>query len=295
MMPPRRILAAVDFSDACRVTLDFAARLARHGGAELHLLHAEDSGLADAAMRLGVDLVPEIREETARFAISAVGVEEAAPRVHVVIGQAVDAICDIAWRERADLIVISARNRPRGLHGGIGPVTEGVIRHAATSTCVVPEEWRPPCPAGSDLAGLGPVVAAVDDREPSLTAVAAAARLARLLGGALEIVHVVPDLAVQPRWEALAHDAIARRRCEVNREIQAHLRGLRCSGLPTLTITVGDVAERLAESAAPGPSRAPMLVMGRRVPGHRDNSPGSTASRVLALAHVPVLVQVQGD
>jgi nucleotide-binding universal stress UspA family protein len=295
MIPPRRILATVDFSDASRVSLDFAARFARHCGAELHVLHAEDSGLADAAMRLGVDLVPEIREETARFVLSAAGVAEAAPRVHVVIGQAVDAICDIAWRERADLIVISARNRPRGLHRGIGPVTDGVIRHAAIPTCVVPDDWRPPCRAGSDLTGLGPVVAAVDDREPSLPAVAAAAHLARRLGVALEVVHVVPDIPVQPRWESLAHDAVARRRCAVEREIQAHLRGLRLPDLPPLTITVGDIAERLAASVAPGNGREPMLVMGRRVPGHRDNSPGSTASRVLALARVPVLIQLPAE
>jgi nucleotide-binding universal stress UspA family protein len=294
MMPPERILAAVDFSDASRVSLDFAARLARHCGAELHLLHVEDSGLADAAMRLGVDLVPETREEAARFARSA-GVDDAAPCRHVVIGPAIDAICDIAWRERADLIVISARSRPRGLHGGIGSVTEGVIRHAAIPTCVVPEDWRPPCRAGRDLTGLAPVVAAVDDREPSLTAVAAAAHLARLLGVALEVVHVVPDIPVPPRWEGLAHDAVARRRGAVEREIQAHLRGLRCPGLPPLTITVGDVAERLAESVAPGPGREPMLVMGRHVPGHRDNPPGSIASRVLALAHVPVLIQLPAD
>jgi hypothetical protein len=49
MIPPRTILTAVDFSDASRVALIFAARLAAHCGAALHLLHAEEPLLLAAA------------------------------------------------------------------------------------------------------------------------------------------------------------------------------------------------------------------------------------------------------
>lgn len=38
MFPPRTVLAAVDLSEASRVALTFAARLARHVGAELHVI-----------------------------------------------------------------------------------------------------------------------------------------------------------------------------------------------------------------------------------------------------------------
>ena len=48
MIPPRTILAAIDFSDASTTALVFAARLARHCQARLHVLHVPSG-------RLGVD------------------------------------------------------------------------------------------------------------------------------------------------------------------------------------------------------------------------------------------------
>ena len=42
MFPPHRVLAAIDFSEASRVALRMAARLAAHCDSELHVLYAED-------------------------------------------------------------------------------------------------------------------------------------------------------------------------------------------------------------------------------------------------------------
>jgi nucleotide-binding universal stress UspA family protein len=55
MMPPRAIVAAVSFSESSRVALVLAARLARHCGAELHVLHVEDPLLDAAARHEGID------------------------------------------------------------------------------------------------------------------------------------------------------------------------------------------------------------------------------------------------
>jgi len=52
MILPRTILAAVDFSDASRAALVLAARLARHCGSDLHVVHAEHP-LLDAAAQHG--------------------------------------------------------------------------------------------------------------------------------------------------------------------------------------------------------------------------------------------------
>ena len=66
-MPPRSILAAVDFSEPSRVALEFATRLANQCQATLHVLHVEDP-LPAAAARVGhVDLLRETREGLARF------------------------------------------------------------------------------------------------------------------------------------------------------------------------------------------------------------------------------------
>jgi nucleotide-binding universal stress UspA family protein len=291
MIPPRRILAAVDFSDPSGVALAFAARLARHCRAELHVLYAEDPRLAAAAERKGRDLVGEIEEELRLFARSAAG---DAPALHVATGAPVETICNIAWRERADLIVIGLRGMSRS--GDVfGSVTEGVLRQGALPVCAVPDGWHPPVPLGDDLAGVGPIVTAVDNGEPALMAVAAAARLASALGTSLELVHVVPDLRVPHRWQAHADDAIAECVRLAEPEITAHVSGLGLVPRPRLTIQVGRIAERLAAAAAAAPGRSPMLVMGRRTARHTDGAPASIAARVLAIASVPVLMHVQGD
>ena len=48
-IPPRRILAATDFSEGSRVALTFAGRMAKQCHGTLHVLHAEDPLLSAAA------------------------------------------------------------------------------------------------------------------------------------------------------------------------------------------------------------------------------------------------------
>ena len=67
MIPPRTVLAAVDFSDSSRVALVFAGRLATHCGATLHVLYDGDYLLVAAAASRGVDLVKETRDELDLF------------------------------------------------------------------------------------------------------------------------------------------------------------------------------------------------------------------------------------
>jgi nucleotide-binding universal stress UspA family protein len=294
MIPPRRILAAIDFSDSSWAALAFAARLARHCRAELHVLHAEDPQLAEAASARGADLLSEVHEELHGF-VASVDRASTVAQYHVVVGTAVDAVCDIALRERVDLVVIGVRGMSRTATALPGSTTDGVLRNSEVSMCVVPGAWRPPQPGRDDLMGIGPVVVAVDERAPSLTAAGGGARLAKVLGTSLELVHVVQDLPVLHRWEMHARAAIASRLRQVEPEIRAHVHGLGLDTPPSLAIQVGDVVERLTEAAAPQPGRAPMLVMGRRSPGHRDNAPGATALRVLTTAHVPVLIQLHEE
>src|SRR5262245_64083256 len=67
MLPPRAILAAVDFSESSRIALMLAARLAQQCGAALHVLHAEDPLLVAAAAETNFDLTSDTREELSRF------------------------------------------------------------------------------------------------------------------------------------------------------------------------------------------------------------------------------------
>src|SRR5688572_1490551 len=170
MPPPRTVLAAVDFSESSRAALTFAARLAKHAGARLHVVHAQDPLLANAARAAGVDIDAETRAELTAFMQSAAPAGDWSPFQEVADGPAVTVLCDTADRVNADVIVV-------GTHGmsGVGRVlfgstTEGVIRRADHSVLVVPDSWTPPRPEQNDLAGVGPVVVAV---EPTPAAFAA--------------------------------------------------------------------------------------------------------------------------
>ena len=56
MLPPARILAACDFSEASVKALAYAARLSRLFGAELDVLHVIEPLLAATAAEQGIDL-----------------------------------------------------------------------------------------------------------------------------------------------------------------------------------------------------------------------------------------------
>src|SRR4029453_902002 len=92
MMPPRAILAAVSFSESSRVALVLAARLARHCGAELHVLSVEDPLLDAAARYEGIDLAAETYAELQRFVAGAWPAAQCSPQTHVLAGAAVDVI-----------------------------------------------------------------------------------------------------------------------------------------------------------------------------------------------------------
>ena len=294
MFPPRVILAAIDFSEPARVALRYAARLATQCDAELHVLHAEDPFLAGAARAAEVDLARETREELTQFVQSAAPAGNRAPRYHVVGGSSVEVICDIAERERADLIVA-------GMHGmsGVerlmfGSTTEGVLRKAGTSVLVVPHTWAPPRADRTDLTGTGPVVVGIEPTIPALSAARAACTLAAVLDTSVEAVHIVPDLPVPARWMAHAEAAVAERVRAARTELASALDCIGAGEVPvTLHVESGHIAERLADIVRRSPGSHPLLVLGRRATGALRYPPGRAAYRVLTLVDVPVLMYLE--
>src|SRR5436190_17194006 len=106
MIPPRVILAAVNFSDTAWVALVFAARLAQHCGAELHVLYAEHPLLDAAADHAGIRLGRNTHDELQRFIVGAWPAAQCSPVSHVIAGAPVDVILDVAHQHHADLVVV---------------------------------------------------------------------------------------------------------------------------------------------------------------------------------------------
>jgi nucleotide-binding universal stress UspA family protein len=295
MTVSRAILVGVDFSPPSRVALEFAARLARQRGAELHVLHAEDPLLNAAARHHGIDLSAETRSELEKFVATAPPAAACRPHLHVVTGRAVEVLCRAATDRRIEVIVVGSHGMSGPTRLVFGSTTEGVLRNADRSVFVVPAEWEPPRPDALDLQHAGPVIAAVDFSEESLAAAAAAAELARALKTSLEAVHVVAARPVPARWQRYADAATAERRDAAGRDLAAAMAGITTDVPTRVRVETGAVPQALAGAAARAAGRHPILVLGRRPPGERGAAPGATAYRVLALTSAPVLLHVPGD
>jgi nucleotide-binding universal stress UspA family protein len=288
MMPPRAILAAVSFSESSRVALVLAARLARHCGAELHVLYVEDPLLDTAARYERIDLAAETYAELQRFVAGAWPAAQCSPQTHVLAGAAVDVILDVARQHHVDLVVVDSGRMSSVERLVFGSTTERLLRRADVSVLVAPAEWTRPQPDASDLSDLGPLVAVVDlsDRH-SVPATKAACDLASALGTSVEIVHVVPDRGAS-RGNSIAAETMA----VAGSELEPLIRELACPVSIEMRGEPRAVAHRLAEAAGPGGNRAPILVLGKTPPSSNGGWAGAIVNRVLSSGTVPILLYV---
>ena len=241
MIPPTRILAAVDFSEASRTAYACAARLAHQCNAQLDILYVEDAFLATAAHTRGVDLREEALEELRRFCSAHCPRTSCAPHHHVIVGDAVDTILAIAQRESASLIVVGARGMSGAERLVFGSTTEGLLRQANVSVLVVPDSWKPPRPEVPDLTGTGPIIAGIDMTCPSIEAGVAAARMARLLKTEVVLLHVVPELRVPERWRTHADTALRERIGQSRRDLECFVKGMETVAPLRLQVESGSI------------------------------------------------------
>jgi nucleotide-binding universal stress UspA family protein len=287
MLPPTRVLAAVDFSRPAGVALDFASRLACQVGADLHLVHVPPMSAGATSVR-GADFAGEMYEDLRSFAAGVPAVLGREPRFHVVVGHPARVIRDIAHRESCDLIVVGTHGLSSDPVEVLGSTTEELLREGGTSVLVVPEAWTPPSPHRDDLTGVGPIIAGLDFTCPSIDAATAAARLASRLRTRLIVVHALtpPETSADRPGDA---EARARQQCaEAARRLEPVLAALREMTALDLRIERGGIATTLARAARAEPHG--LLVLGRPVRGRSSGPPGAVASRVLMHIHVPLLV-----
>ena len=193
MIPPRLILAPVDFSECSRVSLAFAARLAQQCGAALHVLHAESPLLEAAARSRAIDLATQADTELRAFMASTYPAASGLALYRVVSGSPVSAICEAAAAHRADLIVMGPHGLSRLARAVLGSTTEGVLLRTSTDVMVVPPSWTAPAADVPGLSGIGPVVVGVRDVATARPAVETGKALAGALGTHVEAVRVVGE------------------------------------------------------------------------------------------------------
>ena len=292
MIPPTRVLAAVDFSETSRVALTMAARLARQCRAELLVLHVEDPLLAAAAEARGLDIAAETRREIDAFITSAWPASECRPRMQVITGPPVGIIMNIAERERADVVVAGTHGASGAERLFFGSTTEGLIRRSQVPILAVPPTWTPAHPELPDLFETGPLVVGIDFTVPSIEAAGAACRLAAAWGTSVEALHVVRPLSALRRWQSPAHDAVCKQAAAARAELARVIQALDSPVHVHLSVEIGDIAETLVNAASSDDHRRALIVLGRRVGDKGLTEPCAIANRVLTPARVPVLVYV---
>jgi nucleotide-binding universal stress UspA family protein len=216
------VLCPVDFSDASRGALRYAAAIAEHFYAVLTVLSVNDSAVNDLAVFVDSTfskrrpLVEELQLETAN----------GLPPVEIL---------RVANERQADVIVMSTH----GLHGPrtmLGSVTERVLRETAVPVIVTPATDAGPSSVEEWTRSLRRVLVPVDLSPWTPQQVAIGRGIAEALDLELLFLHVLGDtdcdrrLAAHAQLDHLIH------------ETPASLR-------PALTLAVGEPAAQIARVA----------------------------------------------
>lgn len=290
MIPPLRVLAAVDFSESSRSALACAARLAEQSAAELHVLHVPHPLLSGATDVHGTSLNAQMRQALFDFALSTPGASMSTPRHHVVCGHAPSVIRDVAHRESCDVVVVGAH----GLSGDdlfpCGATTEALLRDVDFPLLVVADTWAPVSAGSKGLAGTGPVIAGIDFTCPSIAAATAGAHLAESLQTGLLLIHVIAPLQAPAPWRAEVDAVVQHQLAEAAERMTQLEPALRAKVSVECRLEIGAVAPTLVDIALTMPTA--ILVLGRAGREREYGPPGTIASRVLAHGRPPLLLQI---
>jgi nucleotide-binding universal stress UspA family protein len=289
----RSILCPVDFSDHSRLALRYAAALARRSHGRLSILYVNDPLLITAAGIALNDpaLARRNLAELRRFVASTVSphaTERAQLDEFVTSGRPIDEITKAAKRRRCDLIVMGTH----GLTGAdrllfIGSTTHGVLQRTSVPVLAIPG-GRAGIPApGPSWPGRRIIVAVELDRRAMRDA-RAAVTVARSLGSAVLLVHVVPEHK-SPLWLRKRMGASERTRiAQAQSRLEALAAGLRRQGEIETRVLFGDATRELAKLAAT--QRGGLVIMTLKTPrdwfGPRR---GSMSYEVLSQVTAPLL------
>lgn len=145
----KKILAAVDFSNATSGVADAAAEIAKAFGAELHLLHVIEPEPTYTAYGFTPDEFPAIHtfhEETRTRAQKTLdkSASEVAkkwgvtPSTHLGDGSPLHVIEDMTKETGADFVVLGSHGHGVVASLLLGSVAEGMVRKSLVPTLVVP-------------------------------------------------------------------------------------------------------------------------------------------------------------
>ena len=291
MLTLRTVLCPTDFSDVSARAETYAAALARHYDASLHLLHVDPPMPVMAPYgEIPVDArLFEEQREVAEAELVKAGERARAGGLTVETtmkgGHPAREILALADRAQADMLVIGTHGRGGVEHLLLGSVAEKIMRKASCPVLVVP----PGAPGDSD-ALFSRILCPIDGSAASAHALTYALSLARETDGHVTLLYVVEPVPAAGEFGALDVE-------EYRRAGEEHARKVLREAVPDDVrtwcrlderVATGKPSERILDAATA--ERADVIVMGVRGRGAIDLLAfGSTTNEVIRRAGCPVL------
>jgi len=285
------VLCPVDFSDASRGALRYAATIAEHFGASLVVLAVEDP-LLTQALDLGTGVVWDAettRGELVRFAADVVAAARPsfAMEYAVAVGRPSDEILRVSRSMHADLIVMSTHGLTGVRKLFFGSTTERVLRE--TTVPVLATHPADPGPVTmQDLRALvRRILVPVDLSPESLHQIQVAKALSQALDVPFIAAHVVEPLRTPFLTSARVPDIELERMTRADDGLAELIATVPRQLRPEVIVAHGDPAEEIATAARD--RHAGLVVIGLRGGGAHGPRMGSVTYRVLCLAPALVL------
>ena len=196
--PPIRvkcILVTTDFSRPSLAAIPYALAVARHFGAELHLLHVVDTTQFSSKSLMLPLISPAELSRPLLNRLQGVALKFSPDgEIHVMKpreGRAYNEICEIARKLRAGLIVIATHGFTGFQHIWLGGTAERVVQHSPCPVLVVRQPGRR---FQQGRIRLRKILVPLDFSDCSRMAFDCAVRLAREFRSELLLVHVIDPI-----------------------------------------------------------------------------------------------------
>ncbi len=271
MLPFRKIVFPVDYSDACRAIVPHVKNAVKHFSAELTLIHAYGpEGLSFIDLPLASpDLPQKVREfEQLRLRDFA---QEVFPGIHAECfaehGEAGTIIHGILQREGGDVIMLPTHGRGPIRRPMLGSVTTKLLHDVG---CAV---WTATSAATSKGEPKS-IVCAVDESQEALSVIKAGEALAKSYGATLAVVNVLgmPPMSMEIDYAAIRNDLML----AAQNNLRERLASMNIDAQHA--VIEGNIANALHDWAAS--HKADLLIVGR---GHAQDALGRVWSNLYSI------------
>ena len=275
MLPPKRILFPVDFSEPAGAMAHMVRELAEQCGAEVQLLHSLELGPSDFCAAKMAEASEKLN------ALISKHLADCNLVVHLIPGEAARTIPEVARRGGVDLIMMPTRGHGAFARALLGSVTARVLHDAPCPVWTsAPQEARPAYQGH----GIKTILCAVDLSSRSALVLQAAVQAAQLWQAQVRLIHVLElsGSSTQADWTR-------ERRDEITAAVEGQLKQLAAGtgGIPLVEVLEGSPVQEVIGAAER--CGADLIVLGRTQVVEDDADPNSTAYGIIAGSHSPVL------